>query len=72
MIFPVCNDHAVVQDSDPTSVKFEGALVNALIFVVFVGIMTFVLFLLFKGAIFLFLKYFHGSLLPGVELFITI
>ena len=48
MFFPFTNKHAMVQDSDPTSVKFEGALVNALIFVVFVGIMTFVLFLLFK------------------------
>ena len=37
-----------LQDSDSTGTKFEGALVNALIFVVIVGAMTFVLFLLFK------------------------
>lgn len=36
------------QDSDSTGTKFEGALINALIFVVIVGVMTFVLFLLFK------------------------
>jgi hypothetical protein len=37
-----------VQESDSTGTKFEGALINALIFVVIVGAMTFVLFLLFK------------------------
>lgn len=36
------------QESDSTGTKFEGALINALIFVVIVGAMTFVLFLLFK------------------------
>ena len=45
-----CEKHTCLplQDSDSTGTKFEGALVNALIFVVIVGAMTFVLFLLFK------------------------
>ena len=37
-----------LQDSDSAGTKFEGALINAAIFVVIVGVMTFVLFLLFK------------------------
>lgn len=37
-----------MQESDSAGTKFEGALINAAIFVVIVGVMTFVLFLLFK------------------------
>lgn len=39
---------SAVQDTDSAGTKFEGALINAAIFVVIVGVMTFVLFLLFK------------------------
>lgn len=37
-----------MQESDSAGTKFEGALINAAIFVIIVGVMTFVLFLLFK------------------------
>ena len=37
-----------VQEGDSAGTKFEGAVINSLIFVVFVGVMTFGLVLLFK------------------------
>ena len=37
-----------LQDSDSAGIKIEGAVINATIFVVFVGVMTFALVLLFK------------------------
>ena len=38
----------LLQEGDSAGTKIEGALINALIFVIFVGALTFVLFLLFK------------------------
>ena len=48
-----------LQESDSAGTKFEGALINAAIFVVIIGVMTFVLFLLFKYGV--------SRLLPSLQ-----
>ena len=58
-----------MQDSDSAGIKIQGAVINATIFVVFVGLMTFALVLLFKYGVNLSLEpYFVGLLSDSTSL----
>ncbi|GMH42762.1 hypothetical protein BSKO_10681 [Bryopsis sp. KO-2023] len=59
------------QEGDSTSKKFSGSIVNALIFVAAIGVITFVLFLLFKYGCVKFIYAYMGFAVLNIFFFLT-